>query len=82
MSVGLPAAFRHLIIAPKSEELYAPDGGGEVLVTEKATDNGYDITYELEASPAIVDPKDYAALLNMESALGQRSSKAFLLEKD
>jgi transglutaminase-like putative cysteine protease len=80
--VELPPAFGHLIIAPKSEVLIAPDGGGRAKVAEKATAGGCDITYELEAAPAIVDPKDYAALLEVESALGQKSSKTFLLEKN
>jgi transglutaminase-like putative cysteine protease len=81
ISIELPAAFRRLIIVPKSETLDVP-GGGRALVTEKATAGGCDITYALEAEPAIIEPGDYAALVEVESALGQRSSRTLLLEEN
>ena len=39
------------------------------------------ITAELEASPTIVSPQDYPAILNVEAALGQSSGRMFLFEK-
>jgi hypothetical protein len=40
------------------------------------------LTDELETTPAIVGPKEYPALLKLESALHQKSAKIFLLEKE
>jgi hypothetical protein len=37
---------------------------------------------DFETSPAIVSPRDYPAMLKVESALEKKSAKVFLLEKD
>ena len=42
----------------------------------------YVITHELETWPAIVDAKDYPAMLDLEANLGKKSSRVFLLEKN
>jgi hypothetical protein len=81
-TIDLPADFRRVVMAPRSEELDAPDDGGKALVTIKTTDSGCDLNEELETSPAIVDPKDYSAMLKVESTLAQKSSKTFVLEKN
>jgi hypothetical protein len=36
----------------------------------------------LEKSPAIVALRDYAAMLRVESTLGRKSARVFLLERD
>ncbi len=49
-------------------------------MTSEAQAGRYVITHRLETSPAIVEPKDYSAMLKLESALGRKSSKVFLLQ--
>ncbi len=50
-------------------------------MTTKNTPGGCVITDEFETVPAIVSPRDYQAMLKVESALGRKSSKVFLLEQ-
>jgi hypothetical protein len=38
------------------------------------------LTHNFETWPTIIEPKDYAQLLKVESSLEQRSSRAFLLQ--
>jgi hypothetical protein len=52
------------------------------LITTVSQAGKYVITHELDTQPAVVTPKDYAALLKVESMLGRKSSKVFLLEKE
>ena len=80
--IDWPAQFHHLVMAPKSETLDEPDGAGEARITSAGTDGKWVITHQFETSPTIVNPKDYAAMLKVESALGRRGSKIFLLQKD
>jgi transglutaminase-like putative cysteine protease len=79
--VTLPPEFRHLIIAPRNEKLRAANGG-EAKVTVAAADGKFDVTQILETIPAIVAPGDYPKLLEAESALREKSSRAFLLQND
>jgi transglutaminase-like putative cysteine protease len=79
--IDLPAGFRRVVIAPKSENLQAPDGGGSARITVTDSAGKCVITHEFETSPAIIGPSDYSAMLKVESALGRKSSKVFLLEK-
>lgn len=80
--IQLPPGFRQMVIAPKSEKLNAPDDCGRALITTVSQAGKYVITHELDTQPAVVTPKDYAALLKVESMLGRKSSKVFLLEKE
>ncbi|MGO8696910.1 MAG: DUF3857 domain-containing protein [Limisphaerales bacterium] len=80
--IDWPAGFRHLVMAPKSETLDEPDGAGEARITSGGAAGKWVVTHQFETSPAIVNPKDYSAMLKVESALGRRGSKVFLLEKD
>jgi transglutaminase-like putative cysteine protease len=82
VSVDLPPGFRHPIIAPQAAELELPDGGGRALVVDRARTGGFELSYELDSEPAIIGPEDYAALLGVESALGRKSSRTFLVEGD
>jgi hypothetical protein len=80
--IDLPAGFRHVVMAPGSETLGAPDGSGNAEITSTAGDGKWAITHEFKTAPAIIPPSDYPALLDVESALGRKSAKALLLEKD
>jgi hypothetical protein len=79
--IELPAGFRHIVIAPKSANLHEPDGGGTARITSTERAGKYVMTDDFEISPAIISPRDYAALLKVESTLGRKSSTVFLLEK-
>ena len=78
--ITLPAAFHRVVIAPQSQKLAAP--GGTAKITSTMGKKQGRITEELEATPAIIGPKDYPKLLKLESALRQKSAKTFLLEKE
>ena len=80
--IDLPSGFRHVVMAPASETLHAPDGGGLAEITSTENGSKWEITHEFKTAPAIIPPTDYAALLKLESTLGQKSGKVFLLEKD
>ena len=80
--IDLPPGFHHVVMAPGSQTLDAPDGSGKALITSNDSAGQWAITHEFATSPAIIPPPDYAALLKVESTLGRKSGKAFLLEKD
>jgi hypothetical protein len=80
--INLPPEFRHLVIAPKTEEIEAPCGGGRARITSESGAGKYVITHDFETAPAIVPPKDYAALLKVGSTLGKKGFKTFLLEAE
>jgi hypothetical protein len=80
--IELPPGFRRVVMAPGSETLDAPDGSGEAEITSTDSDGKFAITHEFKTAPAIIPPPDYASLLKIESTLGQKSGKVFLLEKD
>jgi transglutaminase-like putative cysteine protease len=79
--IELPPAFKRVDIAPKSQELTAPGGGGSARIASKDEGAKRVITHDFDTTPAIISPKDYASLLNLEATLGQKSSKTFLIEK-
>jgi hypothetical protein len=76
--IELPEGFRHVVIAPRSENLDAPDGSGMARIISKQTPDKWVITYQFETDPSIIAPDDYAAMLKLESALERKSSKVFL----
>ena len=80
--IELPKGFRRVVVAPGNASIPGPDGCG--LATVSSTDDSGKcvITHDLEADPAIVDPKDYPDMLKLEAALGRKSSRVFLLEKE
>ena len=80
--IELPPAFRNLIIVPRSETLEAPAGAGKARITFADQSGRCLLDHELETAPAIVSPKEYAALLNLESTLGKKSSTIFLLQRN
>jgi transglutaminase-like putative cysteine protease len=79
--IELPAGFRLTGIGPKSERFVAP-GGSQVQITRTSADGRCIVADEFETVPAIISPGDYPKLLNIESALGQKSETTFLLERD
>lgn len=78
--IEMPPGFKKVVIAPPSEELDAPCGSGMARATSRDEGPKFVLTHEFLTSPAIVEPKDYPGLLQVESALGRKSSRTFLLE--
>ena len=78
--VDLPPEFPRIVVAPKSED-FTVAGGEKARITARKTLGGYVVTDEFETAPAIISPDDYQAMLKVESALGRKSSKVFLLEE-
>ena len=81
-TIDLPPGFRRIVIAPEDQNLAAPAGGGIARVKSQDTPGRRVITHELDVSPAVVSPAQYASLQDLESTLGRKSAKVFLLEKD
>ena len=79
--IELPAGFRRLVLAPKEQTLEAPGGSGRAQTTVTTTGGKCIIAQELVTWPSIVAPKGYTKLVDLESALGRKSSRLFLLEK-
>jgi Transglutaminase-like superfamily len=80
VAIELPAGYHLTDIAPRSAHFAAP-GGSRVRVTETSADGQCVITDELETVPGIIAPANYSKLLNIQSALGQKSETTFLLER-
>jgi hypothetical protein len=80
--IELPLGFRDVLIAPRSESLDAPAGGGKVRMTSASAMGKLVLTDDSETSPAVISPSDYPAMLKVESTLENKSSKVFLLEKE
>jgi transglutaminase-like putative cysteine protease len=80
IKVDLPPDFPRTLIAPKSANFNVANAE-TVRVTTRETAGGYVITDEFETAPAIISPGDYQAMLKVDSALGRKSSKVFLLEQ-
>jgi hypothetical protein len=40
------------------------------------------LTDDFETSPAVISPRDYPAMLKVESTLEKKSAKVFLLERE
>ena len=78
--INLPPGYKQVVIAPSGTELKAPDGGGVAKTMAKNEAGKFVLTHDFETWPAIIDPKDYSQLLKIESTLGQRSSRVFLLQ--
>ncbi len=78
--INLPPSFRRVVIAPPGEKLQAP--GGTARITSANAGGKYEITHQFTTIPTIVAPGDYADRLKAESALRQKSSRVFLLEKE
>jgi len=79
--IQLPPGFQRLVIAPAGRRLELPDGAGGAVVTRTNPPGKFSINYELDTTPAIISADDYPAVLNVESELGKKSARVFLLEK-
>ncbi len=79
--IGLPSGYRLTDILPKSEKFSAP-GGSRVKIGRKSSDGKCVITDDFTTVPAVIAPRDYPRLLDIQSALGEKSEKTFLLERE
>jgi hypothetical protein len=80
--IALPPSFRQVVIAPKNEQLDEPAQAGKARITAVQSPGKYVLTEEFETAPAIIYPQDYPTMLKIQSELGRKSSKAFLLERN
>jgi transglutaminase-like putative cysteine protease len=78
--VDLPPLYPKVDISPKAGELRGPAGSGVARITSSAEAGKLVVSYDLETSPAIVDPSEYPEMLRLESILGNRAARVFLLE--
>jgi transglutaminase-like putative cysteine protease len=79
--IQLPPVFQHLVIAPGEEQLELPAGAGSAVVQRSDSPGQFDITYRLQTAPAIISAGDYPSVLKLESTLGKKSARVFLLEQ-
>jgi hypothetical protein len=79
--IGLPDGYRLTDILPRSEKFTTP-GGSQVKITQTSANGKYILTDDFTTKPAIVPADSYPQLLDIQSALGQKSEKTFLLEKE
>jgi hypothetical protein len=79
--IDLPSGFHHLVMAPKLLTLDAPAGTGKATISVDNRDGKCIIAHDLSTWPGIIDPKQYAGLLDTEATLENKSSRLFLLEK-
>jgi hypothetical protein len=66
---------------PRSEKFTTP-GGSQVKITQTSADGKFILTDDFITAPAIIPPGNYPKLLDIQSALGEKSEKTFLLEKE
>ena len=79
--IDLPPGFQRMIIAPKSEDFAAP-GGSRASIVLTNMDGKCLITGQFDIVPGIISPEDYPAMLDVQSALDEKPSTAFLLERE
>ncbi len=79
--INFPAKFQQLIIEPKNELLTVP-GGTHAHITRVDTKGQSIITDQFEMVPSIVAPQDYPTILNVESTLGKKSARLYLLSDE
>ena len=80
--IALPPGYRRVVMEPGVGALSGPDGCGQARITATNAPGSCALACELKTSPAIIDPKEYSALLSVETALGKKSSWLFLLERE
>ena len=80
--IALPPAYHHIVMAPMPQTLTVLGGAGSAKVIVSNGEGKCIVSHDFETSPGIVDAKDYAQMVNAESALTRRSARLFLLEKD
>jgi transglutaminase-like putative cysteine protease len=79
--IKLPPGFQHPVIVPTGERLEMPAGAGSAVVTSTNAHGQFTVNYQMELAPAIISPADYPSVLDVESTLGKKSARVFLLEK-
>jgi hypothetical protein len=80
--IELPPGFRQVGIAPADLKLRGPAGCGQADITTKRSGGKLVLEHQFQTLPAIVEARDYPAMLNMESTLGRKSSRLFLLQAE
>ena len=79
--IQLPEGFQVTDIGPKDQKFIAP-GGSQARINRTDADGKTTVTAEFQTTPGVIKPKNYPALLDIQSALGSRSGTTFLLERE
>ncbi|HWC59595.1 MAG TPA: DUF3857 domain-containing protein, partial [Verrucomicrobiae bacterium] len=79
--IEFPAGYVQTDIVPKSETFKLP-GGSRIQITKSNAPNRCVLWNDFHVAPAIINPTNYPELLDIQSALGQKSATTFLLEKE
>jgi len=79
--INLPPGYRQTEILPKSEKFTAP-GGSQVKITRTSSNGESIVTDDFTTVPAVIAAQNYPKLLEIQSALGEKSEKTFLLERE
>lgn len=78
--IELPVGYHATGIVPKDEKYTAP-GGSLISVTQASASGKCSVTEDVQTMPGIITPQSYPGLLDIQSALGQKSGSTFLLQK-
>jgi len=81
VEVDLPAGYRQVDIAPRTETFAEPNGSGSTRITTTNVNGKFTIAYHSEFATALLPAADYPALLEIESALKNKAGKILLLER-
>lgn len=79
--INLPAGYGRYVILPASNRWEEPAGAGEAEITTTTEPGRCVVNYRFRTAPAIIDAKDYPAVLAIESAIENRSSRLFLVDR-
>lgn len=78
--IEMPTGFAQTEIAPGEGTFSAP-GGSKVHISKSDADGKCVLTEKFESVPAIISAADYLKVVNIQSALGQKSKTTFLLQQ-
>jgi hypothetical protein len=78
--IVLPPEFSRLVIAPLGKKMAV--AGSSASITAADEHGKFELTQDLDMTSAIIAPSEYPALLQTETALRAKSSRAFLLQAE
>jgi transglutaminase-like putative cysteine protease len=77
--ITLPPGFHHLVIEPRSQDIYFP-GGSRHQITLADSPGQCLITDQIEVVPGIIPAREYPAVQKAQFSIREKSSRLFLLE--
>jgi len=81
--VIMPVGFNRTLLAPPAVDWRAPGNAGGIQITSRQTDDrSMEISYIVDLDAAVIDARDYAELLNINTRLGHPEAAMVLLKKE